>query len=93
MRSAGLIDQWWPYPVRWYSLTTILDIAEYDEGVKGEFVLLGNLIGPDLVVVLVVLLVLMFGGPRLAKNLGVAKKEFEKAVKNKEAKSDETPNE
>ena len=44
-----------------------------------------ELLGPDLVIVIVVLLV-------LARNLGAAKKEFEKSVKSDDSKSssDET---
>ena len=51
-----------------------------------------ELLGPDLVIVIVVLLVLAFLGPRLARNLGAAKKEFEKSVKNDDTTSstDET---
>ena len=45
---------------------------------------LGNVFGPDLVVVIVVVAVLVFGGsaiPKLARNLGQAKNEFEKGLK------------
>jgi Sec-independent protein translocase protein TatA len=42
---------------------------------------LAEFLGPDLVIVIVVLLVLAFAGPRLARNLGTAKKEFEKSLK------------
>lgn len=58
---------------------------------------LADLFGPDLIIVVVVLLVLMFGGPRLARNLGAAKTEFEKGLKNSKTsaadapKPDETP--
>lgn len=47
--------------------------------------------GPELIIVLVVVLVL-FGGsslPKLAKNLGAAQKEFKKAVE--EGKADDKP--
>ncbi|MGC2167968.1 MAG: twin-arginine translocase TatA/TatE family subunit [Acidimicrobiales bacterium] len=44
----------------------------------------GDLLGPDLVVVIIVVAVLLFGGaaiPKLARNLGSAKTEFEKGLK------------
>jgi len=47
-------------------------------------VFLGDIFGPDLVVVIIVVAVLLFGGsaiPRLARNLGSAKSEFEKGLK------------
>ena len=53
-------------------------------------VLLGELLNGDLVIVIVVVLVLGFAGPRLARNLGLAKKEFDKSVKtNTPKKSDD----
>ncbi len=51
---------------------------------KEKPVFLGNVFGPDLVVVIVVVAVLVFGGsaiPKLARNLGQAKNEFEKGLK------------
>ena len=50
---------------------------------KGEPVFLGEIFGPDLLVVAVVVAVVLFGGaaiPKLAKNLGSAKSEFEKGL-------------
>ncbi len=44
----------------------------------------GEIFGPDLLVVVVVIAVVIFGGshiPKLAKNLGAAKTEFEKGMK------------
>ena len=44
----------------------------------------GDIFGPDLVVVVIVVAVLIFGGaaiPKLARNLGSAKTEFEKGLK------------
>ena len=44
----------------------------------------GDIFGPDLIVVVVVVAVLVFGGaaiPKFARNLGSAKKEFEKGLK------------
>ncbi len=44
----------------------------------------GDIFGPDLIVVVVVIAVLLFGGaaiPKLARNLGSAKTEFEKGLK------------
>ena len=46
--------------------------------------LLGDIFGVDGVIVVVILLVLVFGGsaiPKLARNLGSAKNEFEKGLK------------
>lgn len=45
---------------------------------------LGDIFGPDLLVVVIVVAVLIFGGaaiPKLARNLGSAKNEFEKGLK------------
>lgn len=45
---------------------------------------LGEIFGPDLLIVVIVVAVLIFGGaaiPKLAKNLGSAKNEFEKGLK------------
>jgi TatA/E family protein of Tat protein translocase len=47
-------------------------------------VFLGDIFGPDLIVVVVIVAVLVFGGaaiPKLARNLGSAKTEFEKGLK------------
>lgn len=44
----------------------------------------GDIFGPDLLIVVIVVAVLLFGGaaiPKLAKNLGSAKNEFEKGLK------------
>jgi len=46
--------------------------------------MLADIFGPDLLVVLIVLAVVLFGGaaiPKLARNLGSAKREFEKGMK------------
>jgi len=46
--------------------------------------MLADIFGPDLLVVLLVLAVVLFGGaaiPKLARNLGSAKREFEKGMK------------
>ncbi len=46
--------------------------------------MLADIFGPDLLVVLIVLVVVLFGGaaiPKLARNLGSAKREFEKGMK------------
>jgi sec-independent protein translocase protein TatA len=50
-----------------------------------------NLAGSDTVIVVIVIAVVLFGGsaiPKLARNLGSAKKEFEKGIK--EAQSSDT---
>lgn len=54
-------------------------------------VMISFLEGPELIIVLVVVLVLFGGGqlPKLAKNLGSAQKEFKKAME--EGKSDDKP--
>lgn len=51
---------------------------------KRSCMFFGEIFGPDLLVVVVVVAVLLFGGaaiPKLAKNLGSAKSEFEKGLK------------
>jgi len=47
-------------------------------------VMLGNIMGPDLIIVLLIAALVIFGGaaiPKWAKNLGSAKREFEKGLK------------
>jgi sec-independent protein translocase protein TatA len=49
-----------------------------------ETAMLAEIFGPDLLIVLVIVVVVLFGGaaiPKLARNLGSAKKEFEKGLK------------
>ncbi len=56
--------------------------------------MLADIFGPDLLIVLIVLVVVLFGGaaiPKLARNLGSAKREFEKGVKEGSTASDTTP--
>jgi sec-independent protein translocase protein TatA len=56
-------------------------------------VLFGDVLGPDLIVVIIVVAVLLFGGsaiPKLARNLGSAKTEFEKGLKDNKKGPDET---
>ena len=51
---------------------------------KEKTVFFGEIFGPDLLIVVVVVAVLVFGGaaiPKLARNLGSAKNEFEKGLK------------
>jgi sec-independent protein translocase protein TatA len=53
-----------------------------DDVVKKGFVMIGEIIGPDILIVLAVVLVL-FGGsqlPKLARSLGSATKEFERGL-------------
>ncbi len=55
--------------------------------------MLADILGPDLLVVLIVVVVVLFGGaaiPKLARNLGSAKHEFEKGMKDGEAKSEQS---
>ncbi len=52
-----------------------------------------NIFSGDIVIVIVIAAVLMFGGaaiPKLARNLGSAKTEFEKGIKNKDADAEVT---
>ena len=45
--------------------------------------MLADIFGPDLLIVAIILVVLLFGGaaiPKLAKNLGSAKNQFEKGL-------------
>ncbi len=53
--------------------------------------LFGDIFGPDLLVVVIIVAVLIFGGgaiPKLARNLGSAKSEFEKGLKEAKSSSD-----
>jgi sec-independent protein translocase protein TatA len=46
--------------------------------------MVADIFGPDLLIVLIVVAVVLFGGaaiPKLARNLGSAKSEFEKGMK------------
>jgi sec-independent protein translocase protein TatA len=48
-----------------------------------EKTMLADIFGPDLLIVVIVLVVLLFGGaaiPKLARNLGSAKNQFEKGL-------------
>jgi len=54
--------------------------------------LVGAFEGSDLIIVAIVLVVLGFA-PKLARNLGAAKKEFEKSIKPSDTKSVEEPKE
>jgi sec-independent protein translocase protein TatA len=54
-------------------------------------VFLGEIFGPDLLIVVIVVAVLVFGGsaiPKLARNLGSAKTEFEKGLKEAKTTND-----
>jgi TatA/E family protein of Tat protein translocase len=51
---------------------------------KEKTVFFGEIFGPDLLIVVIVIAVLIFGGaaiPKFAKNLGSAKSQFEKGLK------------
>ncbi len=53
----------------------------------------GEIFGPDLLIVVIVVAVLVFGGsaiPKLARNLGSAKTEFEKGLKDGKGKDGTT---
>ncbi|HEY1831192.1 MAG TPA: twin-arginine translocase TatA/TatE family subunit [Acidimicrobiales bacterium] len=53
--------------------------------------MLADIFGPDLLIVAIVLVVLLFGGaaiPKLAKNLGSAKNQFEAGLKEGKAESE-----
>ena len=55
--------------------------------------MLADIFGPDLLIVVIVLVVLLFGGaaiPKLARNLGSAKNQFEKGLEEGKAKQDTT---
>jgi Sec-independent protein translocase protein TatA len=48
-----------------------------------ENIMLADIFGPDLLIVAIILVVLLFGGaaiPKLARNLGSAKNQFEKGI-------------
>jgi TatA/E family protein of Tat protein translocase len=56
---------------------------------KEKTVFVGEIFGPDLLIVVIVVAVLIFGGaaiPKLARNLGSAKTEFEKGLKTAKSK-------
>lgn len=58
--------------------------------------MLADIIGPDALIVVIVLVVVLFGGaaiPKLARNLGSAKSEFEKGMKESATKSETAPSE
>jgi Sec-independent protein translocase protein TatA len=60
--------------------------------VKENLNMLADIFGPDLLIVAIVLVVLLFGGaaiPKLAKNLGSAKNQFEKGLQ--EGKATDPP--
>ena len=53
--------------------------------------MLADILGPDLLIVLIVVVLVLFGGaaiPKLARNLGSAKNEFEKGMRGGAAKSE-----
>lgn len=55
---------------------------------------LGEIFGPDLLIVVIVVAVLIFGGsaiPKLARNLGQAKTEFEKGMKTSKSTDETSP--
>ncbi len=55
--------------------------------------MLADLFGPDLLIVAIVLVVLLFGGaaiPKLARNLGSAKNQFEKGMEEGKAEGTTT---
>jgi sec-independent protein translocase protein TatA len=57
-------------------------------------VFLGEIFGPDLLIVVIVVAVLIFGGsaiPKLARNLGQAKTEFEKGMKTSKSTDETSP--
>jgi TatA/E family protein of Tat protein translocase len=57
---------------------------------------LAEIFGPDLLIVVIIVAVLVFGGaaiPKLARNLGSAKTEFERGLKSKDVKADEAKSE
>ena len=52
--------------------------------------MLADIFGPDLLIVVIVLVVLLFGGaaiPKLARNLGSAKNQFEEGMKDGKAEN------
>jgi sec-independent protein translocase protein TatA len=52
--------------------------------------MLANILGPDAIIILVLVVVLLFGAgqlPKLARNIGEASKEFKKVQEDKEAEA------
>jgi TatA/E family protein of Tat protein translocase len=57
---------------------------------KERAMFLGEIFGPDLLIVVIIIVAVLFGGaaiPKLARNLGSAKSEFEKGLKDSKAKT------
>ncbi|HXY27119.1 MAG TPA: twin-arginine translocase TatA/TatE family subunit [Acidimicrobiales bacterium] len=57
--------------------------------------MLADIFGPDLLIVAIVLVVLLFGGaaiPKLARNLGSAKNQFEEGMKEGKSQSQSSAN-
>lgn len=57
--------------------------------------MLADIFGPDILIVVLIVVVLLFGGaaiPKLAKNLGSAKKEFEKGLSEGASTDTSNPN-
>jgi sec-independent protein translocase protein TatA len=53
--------------------------------------MLAEIFGPDFLIVILIVVVVLFGGaaiPKLARNLGSARKEFEKGLKSDTAEAD-----
>jgi sec-independent protein translocase protein TatA len=56
--------------------------------------LLADIFGPDLIVVLIIVAVVLFGGsqiPKLARSLGSAQSEFKKGLSDGQSASSDTP--
>lgn len=58
--------------------------------------MLADIAGPDIIILLLVVVIVLFGGaaiPKLARNLGTAKSEFEKGIKEGAKSATSTPSE
>lgn len=56
--------------------------------------MLADIFGPDLLIVVIVLVVVLFGAsaiPKLARNLGSARREFESGMKHDDSEADSAP--